>query len=96
MSLLARSFPMRTCGFSSFNATGQKSQQKIATCLADTGRPLLFPNDPDIIAIATDEDELACDQGNLPRLSINDPVAIAGFVLNRIARDRRLKPDVAC
>ena len=61
-----------------------------------TGRPLLFPNDPDIIAIATDEDELACDPGGLPRLSINDPVAIAEFILNHIGRGRRLKPDVAC
>ena len=73
-----------------------ESFPKIELHRAGTGRPLLFPNDPDIIAIATDEDELACDPGGLPRLSINDPVAIAEFILNQIGRGRRQKPDVAC
>ena len=73
-----------------------ESFPKIELHRAGTGRPLLFPNDPDIIAIATDEDELVCDPGGLPRLSINDPVAIAEFILNQIGRGRRQKPDVAC
>lgn len=60
------------------------------------GRPLLFPKDPSIVALATDEGELACDPGDLPRLSLNDPVAIARFILQFIGRDERLKPDVAC
>lgn len=60
------------------------------------GRPLLFPKDPSIFAIATDEGELASDLGELPHLSINDPIAIAEFILRFIGRDERLKPDVAC
>jgi len=60
------------------------------------GRPLLFPKDTSIVAIATDEGGLACDPGVLPRLSLNDPAAVAEFILQFIARDERLKPDVAC
>jgi molybdopterin-guanine dinucleotide biosynthesis protein MobB len=60
------------------------------------GRPLFFPKDPSIVAIATDEGELACDPGGLPRLSINDPAGIAGFILQFIRRDEGLEPDVAC
>ena len=73
-----------------------ESFPKIELHRAATARPLLFPSDPDIIALATDEGELASDPGDLPRLSINNPVAIAEFVLNYIGRRRRLKPDVAC
>jgi len=60
------------------------------------GRPLFFPTDPSIVAIATDEGELAFDPGGLPHLSINDPAGIAEFVLQFICRDKGLKPDVAC
>ena len=60
------------------------------------GRPLFFPEDPSIVAIATDEGELARDPGGLPRLSINDPAGIAGFILQFIGRDDGLEPDVAC
>ena len=45
-------------------------------------RPLLFPEDPHIIAIATDGGPLDRDPGDLPVLSINDPSQIAAFVLD--------------
>ena len=60
------------------------------------GRPLLFPTDPGIVAIATDGGELACDPGSLPMLSINDPVGIANFVLRFIGREKGLQPEIAC
>ncbi len=45
------------------------------------GKPLLFPDDPDIIAIATDTEPgaLATD---LPQLNLNRPEEIADFILN--------------
>ena len=46
-----------------------------------TGRPLLFPGDPTIVAIATD----APIDAPIPRLDLDDPDAIATFVLARTA-----------
>jgi len=60
------------------------------------GRPLLFPNDPNIVAIATDDGLLAREPGNIARLSINEPSEIASFLLQFIGRGGRLEPDVAC
>jgi molybdopterin-guanine dinucleotide biosynthesis protein MobB len=54
------------------------------------GRPLLFPDDRHVVAIATDEGPLAQDPGMLPRLSIDDPDEIAAFVLRFIDRGERL------
>src|SRR6266853_748523 len=42
------------------------------------GKPLLYPDDPHIVAIASDEPFAA----PLPLLSLADPAAIAGFVLD--------------
>lgn len=42
------------------------------------GRPLLYPDDPDIIAIASDEPL----ETPLPRLDLNDPAAIAAFIVD--------------
>jgi molybdopterin-guanine dinucleotide biosynthesis protein B len=44
------------------------------------GKPLLYPQDPHIIAIASDEPQ----KGPLPRLDLNDPAAIAGFILRHL------------
>lgn len=43
------------------------------------GKPLLYPEDKDVIAIATDDAALAVPD-NLPHLDINQPAAIAAFV----------------
>ncbi|MET0101469.1 MAG: molybdopterin-guanine dinucleotide biosynthesis protein MobB [Sedimenticola sp.] len=50
------------------------------------GKPLIFPEDPDVIAVASDG-ELACTT-ELPRLDINDIASIADFVADRLI-DRR-------
>jgi molybdopterin-guanine dinucleotide biosynthesis protein B len=42
------------------------------------GKPLLFPNDPDIVAIATDE---PLDTA-LPQLDLNYPEAVAVFIMH--------------
>ncbi|MET0116941.1 MAG: molybdopterin-guanine dinucleotide biosynthesis protein MobB [Sedimenticola sp.] len=50
------------------------------------GKPLIFPGDPDVIAVASDG-ELACTT-ELPRLDINDIASIADFVVDWLL-DRR-------
>ena len=44
------------------------------------GKPLLYPDDPHIVAIASDEPFAA----PLPLLSLGDPAAITGFMLDRL------------
>jgi molybdopterin-guanine dinucleotide biosynthesis protein MobB len=60
------------------------------------GRPLLFPDDRHVVAIAADDGPLAQDPGELPRLSINDPDEIAAFVLGFIGHGQAVKPELAC
>ena len=43
------------------------------------GKTLLHPEDPDIIAVASDH---LTDCGDLPALDINDTAAIAAFIIN--------------
>lgn len=50
---------------------------KIEVHRAELGAPLLFPDDPHVIAVATDTDL----DTRLPCLDINDAVAVAEFVL---------------
>jgi molybdopterin-guanine dinucleotide biosynthesis protein B len=44
------------------------------------GKPLLYPDDPHIVAIASDEPFAA----PLPLLSLADPAAVAGFMLDHL------------
>lgn len=48
------------------------------------GRPPLFPSDPQIIAVACDAPPAAATA--LPQFDLNDPAAIAVFVLRTIGR----------
>ncbi|MET0087501.1 MAG: molybdopterin-guanine dinucleotide biosynthesis protein MobB [Sedimenticola sp.] len=50
------------------------------------GKPLIFPGDPDVIAVASD-DELVCTT-ELPHLDINDIASIADFVVDRLIEHR--------
>ena len=54
------------------------------------GKPLLYPNDPNIVAIATDEPL----ETNLPRLDINDILSIADFIESHCALKQAI-PGVA-
>ena len=47
-------------------------------------KPLLYPNDPDIFAIASDE--VLETPNTLTRLDINQPEMIANFILNQFLR----------
>jgi len=53
---------------------------KIEVYRAALGAPLLFPDDPWIVAIATDTDL----DTRLPRLDLNDPRAVADFVVDYV------------
>lgn len=51
-----------------------------------TGHPLLFPDDPHVIAIATDEPL----DTRLPQLALNDVSAMAVFIINRLGLSQPL------
>ena len=55
---------------------------KLEVWRAETGEPLLHPNDPHIVAVASD----APVQTRLPVLDLNDDAAIAAFVLSHLER----------
>jgi molybdopterin-guanine dinucleotide biosynthesis protein MobB len=57
---------------------------KIELHRREVGKPLLYPADSNIIAIATDAPE-SLDTG-LPLLSINDPAGVADFIMNHIRK----------
>ncbi|MBS1213546.1 MAG: molybdopterin-guanine dinucleotide biosynthesis protein MobB [Proteobacteria bacterium] len=54
------------------------------------GRPLLFPDDSSIIAVATDG-ELAVSP-EIPRFDLNEPERIAEFIIDRFFRDASQRP----
>lgn len=61
------------------------------------GKPLLFPEDDSIIALATDGPE-TCDPLPIPRLDLNDPRQIADFILDwlptRSGSNQPLRPCI--
>ncbi len=58
----------------------------------DARRPLLFPNDPHVIAVATDEPL----DTRLPQFDLDDARAVARFVLDFVAGGRdRARPAAA-
>jgi len=50
---------------------------KIELHRPSTAKPLIFPNDRSVIAVATDEN---LDTGDLPLLNLNEPEEVAGFI----------------
>ncbi|OQW67491.1 MAG: molybdopterin-guanine dinucleotide biosynthesis protein B [Proteobacteria bacterium ST_bin11] len=52
---------------------------KIELCRPSLGKPLLYTEDPSIIAIASDEP--LSTPPNLPSLDLNDPQSIAKFII---------------
>ena len=55
------------------------SHPKLEIHRESEGKPLLCPGDPDIVAVATDRPIPGLD---LPQLDLNDPPAIADFILH--------------
>ena len=55
------------------------------------GRPLLFPGDPDIVALISDEPEAT----TLPQFRFEDLDAIADFICARLPRDASNQPPLS-
>ena len=53
---------------------------KLEVYRAEVGEPLIHPHDPDVVAIASD----ARIETGLPQLDLNDPPAIAEFILRHV------------
>ena len=49
-------------------------------------KPLIFPNDDSVIAIATDEKSAIANAGKLPLLDLNSVQAIADFITDHVGR----------
>ena len=60
----------------------QESFPKIELYRPALGKPAMYPQDPDIIAVATDGD--LPEPTSLPVLDLNDVDAIAAFILGRL------------
>lgn len=56
--------------------------EKIELHRSETAKPLLHPNDPSIIAVATDSPQSLAT--TLPVLDINNPTDIVSFILNHL------------
>lgn len=54
---------------------------KIEIYRAELGKPMIFPDDPNIIAVASDA-PVATD---LPQLDLNQPAAVAAFIVERLS-----------
>lgn len=80
--LLARLSP---CDLVLIEGFKQEPVPKLEVYRPENGKPPLFPERPDIVAIATDAD-IATD---LPKLPLNDFVAIADFVMNTLELQER-------
>jgi len=59
---------------------------KIELHRAEVDKPLIHPEDGNIIAIATDSPEVL--DTRLPLLSINDPTAIADFIMHTVMQEQ--------
>ena len=66
---------------------------KIEVWRASTGRPVQYPHDPYVVAIATDSPDRLPVPTGLPLFDLNAPDAIAEFLLNHAERHEYTTPD---
>ncbi|WP_446811283.1 molybdopterin-guanine dinucleotide biosynthesis protein B [Methylomonas sp. 2BW1-5-20] len=64
-----------------------ESYPKIELCRPSLGKPMLYPSDPSIIAIASDQ--ALSTPPNLPQLDLNDPQAITAFIIDTFLKNQR-------
>ena len=65
---------------------------KIEVWRAATGKPAQYPSDPYVVAISTDSPEKLPVPTGLPLLNLNDPDAVANFLLGDPARYEYISP----
>jgi molybdopterin-guanine dinucleotide biosynthesis protein B len=80
--LIARLAP---CDLVLIEGFKQEPVPKLEVYRPENGKPPLFPDRSDIVALATD-DEIAT---TLPKLPLNDVSAIADFVMNHLQLQER-------
>ena len=66
---------------------------KVEVWRADVAKPVQYPDDPFIVAVATDRAELLPVATGLPVLDLNDPDAIAGFLMASSSRYDYTSPE---
>jgi len=62
-----------------------ESYQKIELHRPELNKPLMFPDDPNIIAIASDGPVIE-NRNILPKLNLNKPQQIAQFILDNVLK----------
>ena len=66
---------------------------KIEVWRADLGKPVQYPDDPFIVALATDSAAAVPQPTALPLLNLNAPDAVADFLLETSARYEYIAPE---
>ena len=70
---------------------------KIEVWRASTAKPVQYPNDPYVVAISTDSPDRLPEPTGLPVLDLNDPDAVATFLLGNPERYEYRSPfDLDC
>lgn len=67
---------------------------KIEIWRAATGKPVLYPHDPHVVAVATDDPSQLPEPTGLPLLDLNDADEIADFLLGAPVRFRYRRIDL--
>lgn len=80
-------FPRDTLDLILVEGFRDEAYPKIELHRPSLGKPLLYPSDANIIAIASDEPLTTAEQP--PCLDLNDPSAIAHFILHEFLRIQR-------
>ena len=65
---------------------------KIEVWRAAAGKPVQYPSDPYVVAISTDSPDRLPEPTGLPLLDLNDPDAVADFLLGNPARYEYISP----
>jgi molybdopterin-guanine dinucleotide biosynthesis adapter protein len=66
---------------------------KIEVWRADLGKPVQYPNDPFVVALATDSAQRLPQPTTLPLLDLNAPDAVADFLLETSTRYEYIAPE---
>jgi molybdopterin-guanine dinucleotide biosynthesis protein B len=65
---------------------------KVEVWRADAGKPAQYPNDPRVVAIATDSAERLPAPTTLPVLDLNDAAAVAAYLMQTASRYDYVSP----
>ena len=68
---------------------------KIEVWRAAAGKPVQYPNDPYVVAVSTDSPDQLPEPTGLPLLDLNNPDAVAEFLLGNPTRYEYLSPFAA-